>query len=130
MKYGDDALKGSAGIKSHIEKVNNFCSDPDKLENFKKDMVAVFNQKRYLKLLDCANNLMSFSDEQPLLLLVFANHDPDSKRLCRELDALPDSPHAELRVATASFMGYGLYDQGIHTIDEARKRFSDYIYCP
>ena len=130
MKYGDDAIKGSAGIKSHIEKVNDFLSDPDKLENLKKDMITVFNQKRHLKLLDCANDLMSFSDEQPLLLLVFANHNPDSKRLCRELDALPDSPHAELRVATASFMGYGLYDQGIHTIDETRKRFSDYVYCP
>ena len=130
MKYGDSALDGPAGIKSHIEKVNKFLSDPDELTNFKEDMVAVFNQKQDLKLLECPKNLMSFSDEQPLLLLVFANHDPDSKRLSRALDVLPDSPHAELRVATASFMGYGLYDQGIHTIDEARKRFSDYIYRP
>ena len=131
MKYGDKALDGSAGIKSHIEKVNDFCSEPDKLKNFKKDMVAVFNQKRHLELLDCANNLMSFSDKQkPLLLLVFANHDPEKSGLRSVLGDLPDSPHAELRVATASFMGYGLYDQGIHTIDETRKRFSDYIYCP
>ena len=131
MKYGDNALERSAGIKSHIEKVNKFLSDPDKLTNIKEEMVAVFNQKRCLGLLDCGKNLASFSsDEKPLLLLVFANHDPDSKRLCRALDALPDSPHAELRIATASFMGYCLYDQGIHTIDEARRRFSDYIYCP
>ena len=131
MKYGDNALDETAGIKSHIKKVNKFLSDPDKLRNFKKDMVAVFNQKRDLGLLpECPKNLVSFSDEKPLLLLVLANHDPDSKRLSRALDALPDSPHAELRVATACFMGYGLYDQGIHTIDEARKRFSDYIYRP
>ena len=130
MKYGDGALDGSAGIKSHIEKVNKFLSDPGKLGNFKKDMVAVFNQKRDLELLDCGKNLESFSDEQPLLLLVFANHDPEKSGLRSVLANLSDSPHAELRVATASFMGYGLYDQGIHTIDEARRRFSDYIYCP
>lgn len=130
MKYGDNALGGSAGIESHIEGVNRFCSDPDKLGDFKKDMVDVFNQKRDLELLDCRKNLTSFSDDPPLFLLVFANHDPGKSGLCSVLENLPDSPHAELRVATASFMGYGLYDQGIHTIDEARKRFSDYIYCP
>lgn len=130
MKYGDNALDGSAGIKSHIEDVNRFCSDPEKLGDFKKDMVIVFNQKRVLGLLDCAKNLASFSDEQPLFLLVFANHDPEKSGLRSVLDNLPDSPHAGLRVATASFMGYGLYDQGIHTIDEVRKRFSDYVYCP
>ena len=130
MKYGDNALDGSAGIKSHIEDVDRFCSDPDKLRDFKKDMVIVFNQKRNFGLLDCAKNLASFSDEKPLFLLVFANHDPEKSGLCSVLENLPDSPHAELRIATASFMGYGLYDQGIHTIDEARKRFSDYIYCP
>ena len=45
MKYGDGALDGSAGIKSHIEDVNRFLSDSVKLGNFKKDMIAVFNQK-------------------------------------------------------------------------------------
>ena len=130
MKYGDGALDGPAGIKSHIEDVNRFISDPNRLRNFKKDMVAVFNQKRDLGLLNCAKNLASFSDEQPLFLLVFANHDPEKSKLCSVLGNLPDSPHAELRVATASFMGYGLYDQGIHTIDEARRRFSAYIGGP
>ena len=127
MKYGDGALDGSAGIKSHIEDVNRFLSDPDELKNLKKDMVAVFNQKRDLELLDCAKSLESFSDEKPLFFLVFTNHDPEKTGLRSVLGDLPDSPHAELRVATASFVGYGLYDQGIHTIDEARKRFSDYI---
>ena len=130
MKYGDNALDGSAGIKSHIEDVNRFLSDPVKLINIKEDMVVVFKQKRDLGLLDCGKNLASFSNEKPLLLLAFANHDPEKSGLRSVLDNLPDSPHAELRVATASFMGYGLYDQGIHTIDETRKRFSDYIYHP
>ncbi len=36
--------------------------------------------------------------------------------------------HAELHIATASLLGYGLYDQGIHTVETALTRFSDYIY--
>ena len=130
MKYGDNALDGDAGVEPHVVDVNRFLSDPRKLKNFKEDMVAVFNQKKDLGLLDCPRNLASFSNESPLLLLVFANHDPEKSKLCSVLENLPESPHAELRVATASFMGYGLYDQGIHTIDEARKHFSDYIHCP
>ena len=55
-----------------------------------------------------------------------------SQHAAREKSMLPDgdSLHAELRVTTASFMGYGLYDQGTHTVDETHRRFSDYIYCP
>ena len=92
-------------------------------------MVGVFNQKRNLNIIDCGKDLGSFSDEKPRLLLAFVNHDPGKSKL-RDLlkkDELPDSPHAELCIATASFLGYGLYDQGLHSVKEAKKRFGDYI---
>ena len=128
MKYGDDALEGSAGLHKHIKDVNSYLSDRTRVDNLKQEMVGIFKQKRDLKLIECKRNLSSFSNELPILLLVFANHDPDRSKLCELLRCLPESPHAELYVATASFMGYGLYDQGIHAIDEARHRFADYIY--
>ena len=128
MKYGDNALEGSSGVYSHIKDVNQFLLQREDVKAFKKDMVDVFNQKRFLGLVDCGKDLESFSDERPVLLLVLADHDPGSSKLREILDALPDSPHAELRIATASFMGYGLYQQGIHTIDETRKHFEDYIH--
>ena len=127
MKYGDDALKGSAGLCKHIRDVNSYLCNPTRVDNLKKDMVEVFNQKRDLGLIKCEKDLSTFSNKKPRMLLVFANHDPESRRLHHVLGCLPESPHAELCVATASFMGYGLYDQGVHKIDEARDRFPEYI---
>ena len=128
MKYGDDSIVGNAGIRSHIADVNEFLSQPEDVQAFKQDMVAVFNQKLRLGLIDCDKELTSFSDCKPMLLLVLANHQPRSSKLRDVLADLPESPHAKLCIATASFMGYGLYDQGVHTISQARERFGDYIY--
>ena len=91
-------------------------------------MVDVFNQKRGLGLICCRNDLASFSNEKPLLLLALVNHDPESSILHGLLDTLPKSPRADLAIATASFLGYGLYDQEVHTIEKAKIRFGDYIY--
>ena len=43
------------------------------------------------------------------------------------LRSLPPSPHAELRIATGSLLGSGLYDPAILTVDEALARFEDCI---
>lgn len=128
VKHGDEALDGSSGLHAHIEDVNSYLSDPTRVRDLKKDMIDVFNQKRGLGLIDCDRDLASFSNERPLLLLALVNHNPESQRLRRLLDNLPKSPNAELRFATASFLGYGLYDQGIHPLDEWRRRFDDYIH--
>lgn len=117
MKYGDSALGGTSGIGSHIEAVNRFLLDAGRVASFKDDMKKVFNQKRCLGLMKCDKDLESFSDE-PLFLLVFANHQPRSSTLANELRRLPDNSVVELGVATASFMGYGLYDQAILTLEQ------------
>lgn len=121
LKYGDGALVGSSGVSSHIKDLNEFLSDSDRVGDFKADMIHVFNQKRRLGLLNCDKDLARFSDEKPLLLLVFADHDPDKRKLGEVLDDLPNSPHAEVRIATAPLMGYGLFGEGM-TVDSARER--------
>jgi len=127
VKYGDGALDGSAGLDKHVNSINNFLATPDNLKNLKDDMVKVFNQKRALGLIDCGRDLDSFSHEPPILMLVLANHDPDKSRLRDILRALPPSPHAELRVASACLFGYGLYDPAILTPAEAITRFGSCI---
>ena len=129
LKYGDDALAGSSGVSSHIKDLNEFLSDSDRVGDFKTDMVDIFNQKRRLELLNCDKDLARFSDEKPLLLLVFADHDPDKAKLGEVLDDLPDSPHAEVRIATAPLMGYGLFGEGM-TVDSARERLRQDRPCP
>ena len=85
--------------------------------------MGLFNQKQALGLIDCAKNLGAFSDEPPMLLLALVNHDPDSSKLRNSIDALPPSPHAEIYIAMGCFMGYGLFDQAVVPLEEARSRF-------
>jgi hypothetical protein len=122
VKFGDGALKGESGLHEHIDDVNGYLAVPGNLAALKEQMLCVFNQKRALGLVDCKKNLTGFSDEPPVLLLVLANHDPESTLLRELLGSLPPSPHAELRIATGSLIGYGLYDPAILTIDEACTR--------
>ena len=128
MKYGDEAIPGKSGLRAHVEHVNEYLRDTDNVKRLKAEMVRVFNQKRSLGLIDCGKDLCRFGDERPMLLLVLANHNPNSRWLRDALSPPPDSPYADLYIATASFLGYGLYDQGIHTVGETFERFGEYIH--
>ena len=127
VKYGDKALTGKSGLSAHIVDINKFAGCRENLNRIKKEMVDVFNQKRKLGLITCNKDLRSFSDENPLLLLVLVNHDPDSTTLRDVLNDLPESPNVDLHIATSSFLGYGLYNQGIHPLNDAMDRFGEYI---
>jgi len=106
-----------------LQAADRLVSFAGNLAAIKEEMLRVFNQKRALGLVDCEKDLRGFSDEPPMLLLVLVNHDPDKSRLRELLRTLPPSPHAELRIATGSLLGYGLYDPAILTIYEALARF-------
>ncbi len=128
LKCGDGALEGSAGLHAHVDDVNAHLADPAGLAALKAEMVTVFNQKRSLGLIPaCEKDLLEFSDERPVLMLVLANHDPDKSRLRELLRTLPPSPHADLRIATACMFGYGLFDPAVLTVDEALVRFAGCI---
>ena len=130
VKHGDDALEGESGLHAHIRHVNKFAECDNRLRDIKMDMVDVFNQKLELGLIDCGKSLKCFSDEKPLLLLALVNHDPAKSKLGELLKDLPDSPNVDIRVCTASFLGYGLYEQGIHSVNDAQRLFGPYIFSP
>ncbi|MDH4247143.1 MAG: hypothetical protein OEW39_04940 [Deltaproteobacteria bacterium] len=113
VKYGDNALDGVSGLHAHIQGINKFLSNPGNLSSLKNEMVKIFQQKKALGLLDVAKDLTGFGDELPMILLLLVNHDPEKSRLKEILQSLPDSPHAEVRIATSSFLGYGLFDPAI-----------------
>ena len=127
-KFGDDAISGKSGIHSHIVDINQFLGNTDNLRSLKAEMITVFNQKRALGLIECKKDLVAFTDERPMLLLLLANHDPAKSMLRTALKSLPDSPHADLYLATGCFMGYGLFDQAVLPLDEAISRFESYVF--
>jgi hypothetical protein len=127
LKFGDGSLGGTSGLHAHIDHVNAYLSDPANVDRLKAEMLTVFNQKRALGLISCKRDLLGFSDELPLLLLVLANHDPAKSNLRKLLRSLPASPHAEVRIATGSFLGYGLYDPAILPVEGFLERFESCI---
>ncbi len=130
VKHGDNALGGKSGLHARIRHVNKFAECDNRLRDIKMDMVNVFNQKLDLGLIDCGKSLKCFSDEKPLLLLALVNHDPRKSKLGKLLEELPDSRYVDIRVCTASFLGYGLYEQGIHSVNDAQRLFGRYIISP
>lgn len=113
VKYGDNAVGGSAGIKKHLDDLKSFINDKEKLKEFKEDMEHVFKQKCNLGLMDGLQEhqfKVSLSDDEPEVIFIFANHDPDSKKINNILSDINISDYPfKILAAQSSFMGYGLY---------------------
>lgn len=113
VKYGDNAVGGSAGIKKHLDDLKSFINDKEKLKEFKEDMEHVFKQKCKLGLMDGLQEhqfKVSLSDDEPEVIFIFANHDPDSKKINNILSDINISDYPfKILAAQSSFMGYGLY---------------------
>ncbi len=113
VKYGDNAVNGSAGINKHLDDLKSFINNKEMLNEFKKDMEQVFEQKCNLGLIDGLQNhqfKVELSNDEPEVIFIFANHDPDSKRLNNILSEINISDYPfKILIAQSSFMGYGLY---------------------
>lgn len=113
VKFGNGALQGKAGVSDHLKDFQHFLSDQRVLKEFCEDMSAVFTQKCQLGLVDGLQEKqfeVKISCENPEVIFVFANHDPDSKildniLLCNELK----NCSFPVLIANASSMGYCLY---------------------
>jgi hypothetical protein len=127
LKFGDGSLKGSSGLEKHIKDMDEFLSNQKNIDNIKEEMKKTFNQKLELGLIENQNKIESFSDEKPEYILVLANHDPDSTLLRMELKKIQPSENFELKIATSNFMGYGLFQEAIYTLDEFKKKFCEQI---
>ena len=121
VKYGTGALQGKAGVSDHLRDFQHFLSDRKVLEAFCKDMSTVFAQKCKLGLVDGLQEKqfdVEISCENPEVIFIFANHDPDSKILDHILqcDELKNCSFPVL-VANASSMGYCLYAERLTQIN-------------
>ena len=120
VKYGDGALKGTAGIEKHLEDFQAFLSDTEKVNDFCRDMSLVFSQKCRLGLVDGLNEKqfdVKISSLDPEAIFIFANHDPESKILPTVLSEIdPGRYPFPILVANASRMGYGLYAEQMQRI--------------
>ena len=120
VKYGDGALKGSAGIDKHLEDFRAFLADKEKVKQFCEDMSVVFAQKCELGLVDGQDTKpyeFKISPIDPEVIFIFANHDPESTILSAAIEAIePDKYPFPIMVVEASNMGYGLYAEHLKQV--------------
>jgi len=124
MKYADSALGGKSGIIDHVHKTYKYLLSND-INELKKEMFGIFEIKKALELIDDLPLQFTFTNKKPELIFLLANHKPASNILHTELNNLKRENFyidfcrkADLKFATASFFGYGLFNACIYTLDE------------
>lgn len=131
MKYRNGAMHGSSGIAAHVRKLAAAVREGRvDLVALAQEMCGVFNQRAQLDLVQCHSDckcptkeVMPGTNDKPEFILLLADNDPDSGTLQAELSQLsvdtaaPDFPF-DVKIATASCMGYGLFTGCIYPIAE------------
>ena len=128
MKYGDSALKGSAGMVKHINDFNHFLSNPKEVQDFKEEMITIFQQKRELGLIPCLSkernsNVVTEVHFDIDFIFLIANHDPSSSILRTEMQKLP----SDIKFCASNFAGFGLFKENVYTYHQFFEKFQNQI---
>lgn len=121
MKYGDGAMKGIAGMVKHTSDFEKFLANANQVCSFKLEMVNLFKQKRELGLIKFGStgnkhSIEEFCEEIDMIFLL-ANHDPESNILKEVVGDIGNLfPEFRVKIITANFLGYGLYNHKISTL--------------
>lgn len=126
VKQGSGAIKTSKdnpGLKKHYDDYLTLKANHAYIQDFKTDMLEVFKQKYKLGLVRIKEreNFTPTLERDIDFVFILANYNPYSSILRKECESLPDN----CKFYIASFMGYGLYEDGIKTKKEVTKIFPD-----
>ncbi|MEI7990206.1 MAG: hypothetical protein WCI88_14315 [Chloroflexota bacterium] len=119
MKYGDNALTGSAGLLKHLKDMEQLVSNQESYVRLLETMESQFNQLDELGLLKFNKGTSNAkvklnADEKPEVIFILANHNPRSPKLKTilsdpEIEKYAQSQLFYLKFYVASFAGYGLH---------------------
>jgi hypothetical protein len=131
MKYGDCSLRGYAGLLKHLEDMHAFISERVQYADLLETMESQFNQLDTLGLLNfnkgTSNAKVQLNpNDKPEVIFILANHNPRSSILNKiiqdpKIEKYAQSELFDLRFYVASFAGYGLHTDSMHTLIEFRK---------
>lgn len=122
VKAGETAIDGSSGIIKHLNDAKSYLSS-ELTSDFVVDMEKVFSQLRDLDLIRFGQGYhhhpITFSKTEFQFIFVIADYNQNSTKLRTALEGLAaNSIPFELLFATSSFMGYGLYTEGMLSLDQ------------
>ncbi len=136
VKAGIDAITGHSGVSEHCKDVVNFVTNitESNKEAFLEDIEEMIAQLREMGLwkfnsykndkdeIKTNKNEIKLNREEfkPQLIFALANHDNESAKLHTELEEIKkiNFEAIDLRFATASFLGYGLYEENMLNFED------------
>ena len=131
MKYGDDALGGSAGLLKHLQDIDALIQDSNRYVGLLQMMESQFNQLDQLGLLKFNRSTNETkvkldASYKPEVVFILANHNPRSTKLKTilsdpEIEVYEKSERFDLKFFVASFAGYGMHTQCMLPLAEFRK---------
>jgi len=117
VKQGCNSINGDSGIYEHLKDFKEFVDAKNTAEDFKKDMIDVFNQKIRLGLMGKGkhtNKEIKKIDEDIDFVLLLANYKPASMQLRNALrDISVKNREIRPQFIVSNPMGYGLYAKNI-----------------
>lgn len=138
VKHGEGAIAGKSGLIDHIQ---TLASSKVSLNALAEEMRIVFNQRSELGLIHCHSNsptshtvvmeskpksseIQGFECSRPEYIILLSDVDPASSILAREIGKIDESSLPfDVRIAEAYAMGYGLFDQGILSLEDFRAKY-------
>ncbi|MCQ2965614.1 MAG: hypothetical protein MJ250_02605 [Alphaproteobacteria bacterium] len=132
VKAGEKAISGTSGVSRHYKSVIKFMGElNNNKDEFLEDLEKVIEQQRKLGLWEYDNSRkITFSrTEKPQLIFVLVNYNPNSSYLDNEIKEIGNYVEKyeneipiETLFARSSFMGYGLYDSCMLSLEYVQKR--------
>ena len=138
MKYGDKAMKGSSGMVGHLTNTLAFAQQKGAIEELREEAILLFQQKREMGLVRFGadtqpGRIVALSDNKPQFVFLMVNHPPRSTILKSVLDSEDFrqshsalSEFMDIRFAVANFLGYGLYESCMLTLEEFMNRLESW----
>jgi len=116
IKAGEKAIDGSAGVVKHLQDIVKY----EITEDFYKDIEKMVVQLCDLGLMDMPGQKQLEIDRSktPQMIFAIANYNQKSSKLKSALESVAVPENIDLRFAMASFLGYGLYDEGMLNLSE------------
>jgi len=121
MKHGDGALTGPSGILAHLTQLDKFLSNSESRESLRDMATQQINQLNRLGLISHTKphgRNFGVVNNRLEVVFLFANHNPRSSILLRELSS-PDfsalvakmKDYCDVRFFTPNSAGYGIYKE-------------------
>ena len=129
VKVGEGAIKGTSGINKHLDDIikyditDDFCADIEKniFQLYTLGLISIPGSNIFDSEKSEKKQFKIDRNKTPQMIFALANYNQKSGKILEQLEKVAEPKELDLRFATSSFLGYGLYDEGMLKLDEFKQ---------